>query len=70
MEGRSPTTTHRAEATNHPDIYELASTSHNQLGHLFEMNRTYDIRSALREISVPTLVIHLEENQSIPRRPR
>jgi class 3 adenylate cyclase len=49
-----------------PSIYELASTSHNQLGHLFEMNRTYDIRPALGQISVPTLVIHLEENQSIP----
>ena len=38
-EGRSPTSTRRAEATNHR-AYEFASTSHNQLGHLFEMNRT------------------------------
>ncbi len=30
------------------------------------MNRTYDIRAALPAISAPTLVIHLEGNQSIP----
>ena len=34
--------------------------------HLFEINRTYDIRSVLPAITVPTLVIHLEDNQSIP----
>ena len=30
-----------------PGQYELAITSHNQLAHLFHMNRTYDIRHAL-----------------------
>ena len=45
---------------------ELASTSHNQLAHLFEINRTYDIRQALPAIAVPTLVIHLEGNRTIP----
>jgi class 3 adenylate cyclase/pimeloyl-ACP methyl ester carboxylesterase len=49
-----------------PSRYELATTSHNQLAHLFEMNRRYDIRSDLPAISVPTLVIHLEDNRSIP----
>ena len=49
-----------------PGQYELASTSHNQLAHLFQINRTYDIRSVLPTISAPTLVIHLEGNQSIP----
>ncbi len=45
---------------------ELASTSHNQLGHLFHLNRTYDIRAVLSTITAPTLVIHLEGNQSVP----
>ena len=49
-----------------PGQYELATTSHNQLAHLFHMNRTYDIRHALPALSVPTLVIHLEDNASIP----
>jgi class 3 adenylate cyclase len=49
-----------------PAQYELASTSHNQLAHLFELNRTYDIRHALPAIGAPTLVIHLEDNQSVP----
>jgi class 3 adenylate cyclase/pimeloyl-ACP methyl ester carboxylesterase len=49
-----------------PGQYELSSTSHNQLAHLFEMNRRYDIRSSLPAVSVPTLVIHLEGNQSVP----
>jgi class 3 adenylate cyclase len=44
---------------------ELASTSHNQLDHLFHMNRTYDIRHALPSITAPTLVIHLEGNQIV-----
>ena len=49
-----------------PAQYELASTSHNQLAHLFRMNRKYDIRDALPSIAAPTLVIHLEENRTIP----
>jgi class 3 adenylate cyclase/pimeloyl-ACP methyl ester carboxylesterase len=49
-----------------PDRDELASTSHNQVAHLFGINRKYDIRYALPAITVPTLVIHLEGNQSIP----
>ena len=49
-----------------PGRYELDSTSHNQLAHLFHMNRTYDIRHLLPSISVPTLVIHLDENRTIP----
>jgi class 3 adenylate cyclase/pimeloyl-ACP methyl ester carboxylesterase len=44
---------------------ELASTSHNQLDHLFHLNRTYDIRHALPMITAPTLVIHLEDNPSV-----
>jgi class 3 adenylate cyclase len=44
---------------------ELASTSHNQLDHLFHLNRTYDIRHALPSITAPTLVIHLASNQSV-----
>jgi class 3 adenylate cyclase len=46
--------------------HELASTNQNQLPHLFVINRTYDIRALLPQISAPTLVIHLEENASIP----
>jgi class 3 adenylate cyclase len=45
---------------------ELASTNHNQIAHLFHLNRTYDIRAVLPSITTPTLVIHLEDNQSIP----
>ena len=45
---------------------ELASTSQNQLVTIFRINRTYDIRSVLPTISVPTLVIHLEGNANIP----
>ena len=45
---------------------ELASTSHNQVAHLFHLNRTYDIRDALPSITAPTLIIHLEGNQSVP----
>jgi len=48
------------------DRDELASTSHNQVAQLFGINRKYDIRQALPAIAVPTLVIHLEGNQSIP----
>jgi len=48
------------------DRDELASTSHNQVAHLFAINRNYDIRQVLPEIGVPTLVIHLEGNQTIP----
>ena len=46
--------------------YEIASTSHNQLAHLFWLNRKYDIRAVLPNISAPTLVVHLEDNLSIP----
>jgi hypothetical protein len=46
--------------------YELASTSHNQLAHLLVLNRTYDIRDVLPTISVPTLVLHMEDNINIP----
>ena len=46
--------------------YELATTSHNQLAHLFALNRTYDIRDVLPTITAPTLVIHLDGNISIP----
>ena len=35
-------------------------------GHLFRINRRYDIRSVLPTISVPTLVIHLEDNSEHP----
>ena len=49
-----------------PGHVELASTSQNQLVTIFRINRTYDIRSVLPTISVPTLVIHLEGNANIP----
>jgi class 3 adenylate cyclase/pimeloyl-ACP methyl ester carboxylesterase len=48
------------------DRDELASTSHNQVAQLFGINRKYDIRQALPAIAVPTLVIHLAGNQSVP----
>jgi class 3 adenylate cyclase len=49
-----------------PGEVELASTSQNQLVTIFRINRSYDIRSVLPTISVPTLVIHLEGNTNIP----
>jgi class 3 adenylate cyclase/pimeloyl-ACP methyl ester carboxylesterase len=49
-----------------PGRTELASTSQNQLVTIFRINRTYDIRSVLPSISVPTLVIHLADNANIP----
>jgi class 3 adenylate cyclase len=49
-----------------PEQYELAATSHNQLAHLFWLNRKYDIRDVLPTITAPTLVIHLDGNMSIP----
>lgn len=49
-----------------PGREELASTSQNQLVTLFRMNRRYDIRHLLPTISAPTLVIHLEDNKTIP----
>jgi class 3 adenylate cyclase len=45
---------------------ELHSTSRSQAVTLFRMNRAIDIRSVLRQISVPTLVIHSEENRMVP----
>ncbi len=44
---------------------ELASTSHNQIAHLFELNRSYDIRAVLPGITAPTLVVHLADNVSV-----
>jgi pimeloyl-ACP methyl ester carboxylesterase len=49
-----------------PTRFELASTSRNQAVTLFRMNRDYDIRDLLPTISVPTLVVHLDENVLIP----
>jgi len=45
---------------------ELNSTSRNQAVTLFQINRAYDIRDALPAVKVPTLVIHLEDNQMVP----
>jgi class 3 adenylate cyclase/pimeloyl-ACP methyl ester carboxylesterase len=45
---------------------ELASTSRSQSITLFEMNRSYDIRPILPSVDVPTLVLHLEDNRSVP----
>lgn len=56
--------TRRAGA--HVDLEELESTSRNQIIAIFRANRSYDIRHALTSIAVPTLVIHLEDNLSIP----
>jgi class 3 adenylate cyclase len=46
--------------------FELGSTSRNQAVTLFQMNRTYDIRPVLPNISAPTLVVHLEDNLNVP----
>ncbi|HEY1830455.1 MAG TPA: adenylate/guanylate cyclase domain-containing protein [Acidimicrobiales bacterium] len=48
------------------DRMELAATSRNQAVVLFQMNRTYDIRHLLPAINVPTLVLHMEDNVSVP----
>ncbi len=45
---------------------ELKSTSRNQAVTLFRMNRDYDIRDVLPAVAVPTLVVHLEDNQMVP----
>jgi class 3 adenylate cyclase len=45
---------------------ELGSTSRNQAVTLFQMNRNYDIRPVLPVITVPTLVVHLEDNFMMP----
>jgi len=45
---------------------ELTSTSRNQAVTLFQMNRDLDVRRLLPRITVPTLVIHLEDNRMIP----
>jgi class 3 adenylate cyclase len=45
---------------------ELSSTSRNQAVPLFQVNRHLDIRSVLPSITVPTLVIHLEDNFMLP----
>jgi class 3 adenylate cyclase len=45
---------------------ELGSTSRNQAVTLFRMNRDYDIRAVLPLITVPTLVVHLEDNFMMP----
>jgi class 3 adenylate cyclase/esterase/lipase len=46
--------------------FELGSTSRNQAVVLFHMNREYDIRHVLPAITVPTLVIHMENNFMVP----
>ena len=45
---------------------ELDSTSRNQRSRCSSINRAYDIRAALPAVKVPTLVIHLEDNQMLP----
>jgi class 3 adenylate cyclase len=45
---------------------ELSSTSRNQAVTLFQMNRALDVRHLLPAITVPTLVIHLEDNELLP----
>jgi class 3 adenylate cyclase len=45
---------------------ELRSTTRNQAVTLFEMNRHYDIRHLLPSITVPTLVVHTEDNWMVP----
>jgi class 3 adenylate cyclase len=45
---------------------ELNSTSRNQAVTLFQMNRDLGVRAVLPSISAPTLVIHLEDNLSVP----
>lgn len=45
---------------------ELASTSYNQHGPLFRLNRSYDVRAVLPAIDVPTLVIHMEDDFMVP----
>ena len=46
--------------------YELDTTGRNQAATLFHMNRTYDIRHLLPAVTAPTLVIHTEDNRSVP----
>lgn len=57
-------------AADRPDVEamrsELTSTSRNQAVTLFEMNRALDIRRLLPRLTVPTLVIHMEDNRMIP----
>ena len=48
------------------DRLELTSTSRNQAVTLFRMNRDYDIRHVLPGLSVPTLVVHAEDNRMVP----
>jgi class 3 adenylate cyclase len=45
---------------------ELSATSRNQAVILFRMNCDLDIRHVLPAIAVPTMVIHLEDNQMVP----
>jgi pimeloyl-ACP methyl ester carboxylesterase len=45
---------------------ELEATTQDQLPALFNINRTYDIRAVLPEISARTLVLHTEDNFMIP----
>jgi class 3 adenylate cyclase len=45
---------------------ELSATSRNQAVILFRMNRGLDVRHHLPAISVPTMVIHLEDNYMVP----
>lgn len=45
---------------------ELGSTSRNQAVALFDMNRAYDVRHVLPTITVPTMVVHAEDNRMLP----
>jgi class 3 adenylate cyclase/pimeloyl-ACP methyl ester carboxylesterase len=56
----------RRQGEEAPGRAELASTSQNQLMTIFRLNRKYDIRSVLPSITTPTLVLHLEDNLSVP----
>ena len=69
-QGISTTSSPHVTTMPPPGTPRLASTSQNQLVTIFRINRTYDIRSVLPTISVPTLVIHLEGNANIPTGPR
>ncbi len=56
----------RGQGGEAPGKAELASTSQNQLMTIFQLNRKYDIRSVLPNITTPTLVLHTEDNFSVP----
>jgi class 3 adenylate cyclase len=65
-QGRISSYWSRARSRRESMRKELSATSRNQAVILFRMNRDLDVRHQLRAISVPTMVIHLEDNYMVP----